>query len=348
MFRCYNKSKKHIHEAIKITLFFIASIFLIELLFEYLNRCPCCGKGHMMWMIKSLFIVSSFLVFLYKISNLFKIAFETYLNKEKNILSYKITYSLMQNIDHQLMSPLIAVRNAFEENNKIIKTLVSSAKKNGKRNIDRIVYGCSEQTKDCENCTLTGYCSGEVKLIQDIQTNTSLIENSINNMFETLGMIKSIKDNKLKNQDSLYNIASNVFSMFSMFNKYNFDYYISEELKFFYLTTMKPVEMLNVLNNHIQNSLDANASIVKIKYISYDYENKMLTFYIIDNGEGIPADVVGNIWDLGKSTKGDGRGFGMYLCKEIINSANGNEEIVSSDENGTIIKITVPAKKETK
>ena len=348
MFNCYNKSKKHTHEAIKITLIFIVSIFLIELLFDYLNKYSYFVAGNMVWIIKSLFIVSSFFVFLYKMSNLFKIAFETYLNKEKNILSYKITYSLMQNIDHQLMSPLIAVRNAFEENNRIIKTLVSSAKRDGKRNIDRIVYGCNENTKDCSNCSLTGYCNGDVKLIKDIQINSSLIENSINSMYETLGMIKNIKDNKLKNQDSLYNIASNVFSMFSMFNKYNFDYYISKELKSFYLTTMKPVEMLNVLNNHIQNSLDANASIVKIKYISYDYENKMLTFYIIDNGEGIPSDIVANIWDLGKSTKGNGRGFGMYLCKEIINSANGNEEIVSSDENGTIIKITVPAKKETK
>jgi len=348
MFKNYNKSKKHIHEAIKITLIFIISIFLIELLFEYLNKCPCCDNGHMMWIIKSLFIVLSFFVFLYKISNLFKITFETYLNKEKNILSYKITYSLMQNIDHQLMSPLIAIRNAFEENNRIIKTLVSSAKRDGKRNIDRIVYGCNEKTRDCKNCSLTGYCDGNIKLIKDIQINSSLIENSINSMFETLGMIKSIKDNKLKNQDSLYNIANNVFSMFSMFNKYNFDYYVSEELKCFYLTTMKPVEMLNVLNNHIQNSLDANASIVKIKYISYDCENKILTFYIIDNGEGIPPDMVANIWDLGKSTKGNGRGFGMYLCKEIINSANGNEEVVNSDENGTIIKITVPARRETK
>ena len=107
---------------------------------------------------------------------------------------------------------------------------------------------------------------------------------------------------------------------------------------------MKNVDLLNVIINHLKNSLEAKSSSIIINMGSF--VDDMIRINIIDNGNGIPKHVMGNVFKPNYSTKidtGTIRGNGMYLNKYILNASGGDVSIVDSNINGTIIGINIPA-----
>ena len=64
---------------------------------------------------------------------------------------------------------------------------------------------------------------------------------------------------------------------------------------------------------------------------------------ISDNGTGIPADILDNIFDPYFSTKSTGSGLGLALCHSIITKHNGHIYVESSTDEGTTFVIFLPA-----
>jgi CheY-like chemotaxis protein/class 3 adenylate cyclase len=69
---------------------------------------------------------------------------------------------------------------------------------------------------------------------------------------------------------------------------------------------------------------------------------RRLRLTVKDNGPGIPAEVGQRIFELGFSTKGAGRGFGLHLIREAVTEMQG--EVSYLVENGTRFTISVPVR----
>ena len=67
---------------------------------------------------------------------------------------------------------------------------------------------------------------------------------------------------------------------------------------------------------------------------------------IVDTGIGIPADVLPRVFDRGFTTKasGDSHGFGLGICREIIQMHGGDIRISSTPGTGTTVHLSLPAR----
>ncbi|TWB71853.1 histidine kinase/DNA gyrase B/HSP90-like ATPase [Nitrospirillum amazonense] len=68
----------------------------------------------------------------------------------------------------------------------------------------------------------------------------------------------------------------------------------------------------------------------------------MVEVQVRDNGPGIGHDVIGRIFEPFFSTKEDGMGLGLAICKSIINGHGGDLTVVSVDQLGTAFRFTLP------
>jgi len=98
--------------------------------------------------------------------------------------------------------------------------------------------------------------------------------------------------------------------------------------------------------NLIQNAGDAleqHAGRIEIG-TGYDSLRGVVWLYIKDNGPGIPAHVLPNIFHPFFTTKavGVGTGLGLYISYEIVKKHNGEITVESSADQGTLFRVELP------
>lgn len=100
---------------------------------------------------------------------------------------------------------------------------------------------------------------------------------------------------------------------------------------------------INILTNHIKNSIEAYADTISSKFINEQQDQ--ITFTFTDDGNGIVEENRDKIFEKGFSTKGDNmiRGSGLSINKFIIESAGGFIKL-NETEHGAQFEITVPIK----
>ena len=59
-----------------------------------------------------------------------------------------------------------------------------------------------------------------------------------------------------------------------------------------------------------------------------------------DTGIGISKDNLEHIYDNGFSTKGEGRGTGLYQVKEMVEAIGGNIKVESQENVGTSFTVS--------
>jgi signal transduction histidine kinase len=75
---------------------------------------------------------------------------------------------------------------------------------------------------------------------------------------------------------------------------------------------------------------------------------EMALFSVEDNGQGIPADKVENIFkkfyqiDTSVTRKHGGTGLGLVICKGIVEAHGGRIWVDTSYKNGACLKFTLP------
>lgn len=261
--------------------------------------------------------------------------------RNKDELSYKIASIMSANIDHQFRSPLLAIRSAFKDIKADINEIIKIADPAGNREIDKMIYGC--EGKQCKTCRLSNHCKS-FPFVNRIIENTENVLESLKQIEDTLEIMKGNRNTKKIGTTDLYTLINNAIMTYRMLYKHNIQFSIDERFKHYILERNKAIEMINVFNNHINNSIDAHASFIAFKFISYNENNNLINLYIVDDGNGIPEEVRNNIWQYSVSSKGDNRGFGMFFCKQILYSLGGDEEITSTSPEGTIIRLSIPCK----
>src|SRR5205807_9685726 len=75
----------------------------------------------------------------------------------------------------------------------------------------------------------------------------------------------------------------------------------------------------------------------------YEPDEKTSIIEVIDNGTGIPPTMVGHLFELFHSTKGNrGTGLGLAVARKIVEEHEGSISARSSPTEGTIFTIRLP------
>ena len=105
----------------------------------------------------------------------------------------------------------------------------------------------------------------------------------------------------------------------------------------------------NLLSNAIKHTHQGGEIIIDS---NYDTKGN-LWFSVSDNGVGMHPDITLSLFNntdkytsLGTANE-IGSGFGLVLCKELIDKHGGKIEVVSHENIGSTFTVTLPAKQET-
>jgi CitB family two-component system sensor histidine kinase MalK len=102
-------------------------------------------------------------------------------------------------------------------------------------------------------------------------------------------------------------------------------------------------EIITVIGNLIDNSIDAlehqNDKIIKV---NLNYTQQNLKFDITDSGEGLTTHMQHKIFEKGYSTKGNNRGYGLYLIKESVKKLNGSINVDKDLDGCTKFIVEIP------
>jgi signal transduction histidine kinase len=105
-------------------------------------------------------------------------------------------------------------------------------------------------------------------------------------------------------------------------------------------------EVLQVVSNIVKNALDALPAGGTLR-LRLRKQRGEVQFVIADNGEGVPKENLGEIFQPFFTTKGEnGTGLGLSLSKAIVERHRGKMRIRSSvrpGKSGTAFKISLPA-----
>ncbi len=111
--------------------------------------------------------------------------------------------------------------------------------------------------------------------------------------------------------------------------------------------------LINLLNNSIESIEAKTDKSVPGKIDLRVYEDREfrrkdsgfpnIRFDIVDNGEGVPLEIVHRLFnDFIESKKPNGNGIGLVVCKEIIDRHNGKIFLSQNSEKGSTFSVILP------
>ncbi|WP_375533382.1 ATP-binding protein [Alteribacillus sp. HJP-4] len=114
-----------------------------------------------------------------------------------------------------------------------------------------------------------------------------------------------------------------------------------------YLNSMPPhislSQLIVIVGNLIDNAFEAlkDQNVKIVSFFITDLGDDIV-MEIEDNGPGIPEDITKQIFERGFSSKGAGRGYGLFNVMNEINELQGNFEWHHKKEGGTIMTVYLP------
>lgn len=107
------------------------------------------------------------------------------------------------------------------------------------------------------------------------------------------------------------------------------------------------VQVQQVLLNLVRNATDAIGKEGQVR-ISARPDGPMMEFMVWDSGPGVPPERVGRLFEPFATTKTDGMGLGLSICKTIIEAHGGKIWYAAGDSGGASFIFTVPQVREGK
>ncbi|MDO4536223.1 MAG: ATP-binding protein [Clostridium perfringens] len=91
-------------------------------------------------------------------------------------------------------------------------------------------------------------------------------------------------------------------------------------------------DIITILGNLIENAFEAceHCDAGKVE-VALNEDSMSINIKVRDNGEKIKKEIINELFKEGKSTKGEGRGTGLYLVKNRVELYNGDIKIVESN-----------------
>lgn len=185
-----------------------------------------------------------------------------------------------------------------------------------------------------------------------------LDENTMNNLIEGLDVILN-RSNGLQHFTEAYRNLSRIpqpkFSKVALseivervvtlqkhqFPEVGFEVDVQEKNT---IVNIDPDLIEQVLINLTKNAVEAlhSTKLPKIKLIlGWEAKTSKMNIEVIDNGHGIPSDILENIFIPFFTTKKEGSGIGLALCKQIMRMHGGNLTVMSAEGEGASFKMTL-------
>ena len=166
------------------------------------------------------------------------------------------------------------------------------------------------------------------------------IKKSIALMKSQIEQFKNIDVINLQERDIRKILQESIKTYSSLLREKNNKLILIDEMAGFETNAFLDEEKFSiVVNNIIKNAHDSTSNDEIIIKISKVDDNVKISF--INHGEMIEESNKDKIFETGYTTKGDGWGIGLAVCKRFIGSQFGTFELVKSDENETIFSITL-------
>jgi len=106
------------------------------------------------------------------------------------------------------------------------------------------------------------------------------------------------------------------------------------------------IEVQQVVVNLIINAIEAmagEATVRRLIRVQINREGRnMLCIQVSDNGPGVPSELIDRIFSPYFTTKKDGLGMGLMICRTIVESHSGAIRYASSPSAGGIFRFTLP------
>jgi two-component system sensor histidine kinase DctS len=101
--------------------------------------------------------------------------------------------------------------------------------------------------------------------------------------------------------------------------------------------------LLNLTRNGIEAMADAQPLKRVLRVVAHaDPLAKMVVVQVIDNGHGIPQEVAERLFSPFFSTKAEGMGMGLNICRTAIEFHGGTLTHRENPQGGTIFTFTLP------
>jgi CitB family two-component system sensor histidine kinase MalK len=102
-------------------------------------------------------------------------------------------------------------------------------------------------------------------------------------------------------------------------------------------------EMVTIIGNLVENAFDAVKSSDHKEVELHMYcDKEVLYIHVSDTGEGILPEISDDLFKKGVSSKGNNRGFGLYLVQRSVEELQGNIEFETRPGEGTLFTVRVP------
>ena len=106
-----------------------------------------------------------------------------------------------------------------------------------------------------------------------------------------------------------------------------------------------PDQLFRVLFNLAQNAIEAMREQGGTLRISAELTPTILAIEVADSGPGIPEQVRNRLFEpFAGSSKPDGNGLGLAICRELMRAHGGEIELLGTSERGTVFRLRLPAR----
>ena len=177
--------------------------------------------------------------------------------------------------------------------------------------------------------------TGDSETVEPIKKSVKLIKSQID-QFKNIDVVwssnyvraMSTAKESIKTYSGLLKEKNNKLILIDEMPGYEANAFVDEE------------KFLIVINNIIKNAHDSTSNdeiIVKLSMIE-----ERIKISIINHGEMIAPENQNKIFEQGYTTKKDGWGIGLSVCKKFVGSQFGTFELEKSDEKETIFALSLP------
>ena len=99
----------------------------------------------------------------------------------------------------------------------------------------------------------------------------------------------------------------------------------------------------NMLRNAVEAVADQPGGLVEVELIRAADEIRLS---VADSGPGIPADRLDRVWEPFYTTRAEGTGLGLYLCRKIAQEHGGRMELQNRPQGGLLASLVLPVHRE--